>query len=237
MKRKIAAVLTAAMTAAGLTGCLDSGKSSSVAVTDSVVATADGGSEVQTAAPADDDGEISESMELMRIKYADVPDLESGPVLSLSNTTAKPGEMAEVTVSVSGADQQWNMCGIHFTYPDVLECKIANDEDLEADYEPGAAISANAGFVAMDWQRNLSDELVRNHQRSVFFTTMFINNSGKDGDIATFFFKIPEDAQPGTVYDLGFYYMDSDMFSNSESDPAFEKYAFEHMQGGSITVR
>lgn len=238
MKRKIAAALLAAMTAAGLTGCLDSGKSSSAAVTDSAVVTSAESSEEQTAALTNDDGsEISESMELMRLKYADVPDLESGPVLSLSNTTAKPGEMAEVTVSVKGADQQWNMCGIHFTYPDVLECRISNQEDLEADYEPGEAISANAGFVAMDWQRNLSDELVRNHQRSVFFTTMFINNSGKDGDIATFFFKIPDDAQPGTVYDLGFYYMDSDMFSNTESDLAFEKYAFEHMQGGSITVR
>ena len=89
----------------------------------------------------------------------------------------------------------------------------------------------------MDWQRNLAPELVRDKKRSVFFTTMFQDNNGKDGDIASFFFKIPDDAQPGTVYDLGYYYMDSDMFRNLENDMSLEKYAFEHLEGGSITVR
>ena len=49
--------------------------------------------------------------------------------------------------------------------------------------------------------------------------------------------KVPDDAQPGTVYKLGFYYKDSDMFRNAENDLPFEKYAFEHFQNGSITIR
>ena len=155
----------------------------------------------------------------------------SGPAIE------KPGEMAEVTVSITGAEKKWNMCGIHITYPEVLKCKLADEEELMADFEPGEAIKANAGFIAMDWQKNLAPELERDHKRSVFFTTMFTDNGGKDGNIVTFFFKIPDDAQPGTVYDLGYYYMDTDMFRNQENDMSFEKYAFEHLEGGSITVR
>ena len=101
----------------------------------------------------------------------------------------------------------------------------------------GKAIAGNSGFVAMDWRKNLDDELVSAHRQSFFFTTMFTEPHGGDGDIATFFLKVPDDAQPGTVYNIGFYYKDSDMFRDLEGDLAFEKYAFTHMTGGTITVR
>ncbi len=233
MKRKLSAVIfTFVMAAACMTGCLEDKKSSS---TESETTTA---SESVTEAVTDESGEeISESMELMRVKFKDIPEAESGPVIKISDTSAKPGEIAKVTVSVTGAENKWNMCGIHITYPDVLQCQIENEEDLTAKYELGEATKRNAGFVAMDWQRNLAPELVRDKKRSVFFTTMFQDNNGMDGDIVSFFFKIPDDAQPGTVYDLGYYYMDSDMFRNLENDMSLEKYAFEHLEGGSITVR
>lgn len=236
MKHKIY-VLTAAMliAAVGTTGCLDSGKvkKSDVQTTTAPVA-------VEPVTNADGE-EISESMELMQLKFQDVPAASSGPVIKISDTEAKPGEIAEVTVSVTGADQKWNMCGIHITYPDVLECQIKDQEDLTAEYKAGKAIEYNSAFVAMDWQKNLAEELVRKKQRSVFFTTMFEGNMGQDGDIATFFFKVPEDAQPGTVYKLSYYYKSDnvsvDMFRNEENDMSFEKYAFEHLKNGSITVR
>jgi len=215
-----------------MTGCLEDKKSSSA---ESETTTA---SEAVTEVFTDESGEeISESMELMRVKFKDIPEAESGPVIKISDTSAKPGEIAKVTVSVTGAENKWNMCGIHITYPDVLQCQIENEEDLTAKYELGEATKRSAGFVAMDWQRNLAPELVRDKNRSVFFTTMFQDNNGMDGDIVSFFFKIPDDAQPGTVYDLGYYYMDSDMFRNLENDMSLEKYAFEHLEGGSITVR
>jgi hypothetical protein len=234
MKRKILSVLLAlAASAAVFTGCSSKKGSSSPAAQGTTAASASAGE-----TPSADDGdEMSESMELMHIKYKDVESLSSGPVIKLSDTTAKPGEMAEVTVSVEGAADQWSMCGIHITYPDVLECKIEDPTDLTAAYTPGAAISKNSGFIAMDWQKNLDPELVREKKHSIFFTTMFVDNAGGDGDIATFYLKVPDDAQPGTVYDLGFYYKDSDMFRNASNDPPFEKYAFEHFQNGSITIR
>ncbi|MCR4639704.1 cohesin domain-containing protein [Ruminococcus sp.] len=234
MKHKFAAaVMAAVMTAAGLTGCMEkkqpasSKKSTETAVTNSA---------------AENDtmpkGEfVSESLELVKLKYADVPDLESGPELSISDTDAKPGEIAKVTVSVKGAADKWSMCGIHVTYPEELECQITDEKQYNAKYELGSAVYGNSGFVAMDWRENLMEELVREHQRAFFFTTMFMDSHGKDGDIATFFLKIPEDAQVGTVYNLGFFYTDSDMFRDLEGNLAFEKYAFTHMKGGTITVR
>ena len=232
MKRKLLSLIAVmAAAAACFTGCLDSGNSSSGAST---------ASEETTAAEpfTNDEGEeLSESMELMYVKFRDVPALESGPVLKLSDTTAKPGDIAEVTVSVTGAADQWSMCGIHITYPDVLECQLDDPVELYAKYEPGEAVKKNAGFVAMDWEDNLAPEMIREHNKSLFFTTMFMDDKGGDGDIATFYFKVPDDAQPGTVYKLSYYYMDSDMFRNSETDMSFEKYAFEHLQDGSITIR
>lgn len=232
MKRKLLSLIAVmAASAAVFTGCLDSGKSSSAGTTASEETTA---SEPFT---NDEGEELSESMELMYVKFRDVPALESGPVIKISDTTAKPGEIAEVTVSLTGADNQWNMCGIHITYPDVLECQLSNAEELYALYEPGDAVRNNAGFVAMDWEDNLAPEMVREHNKSLFFTTMFMDTKGHDGDIATFYFKVPDDAQPGTVYKLSYYYMDSDMFRDEQSDMSFEKYAFEHLQDGSITIR
>ncbi|MCR5600511.1 MAG: hypothetical protein K6G33_07215 [Ruminococcus sp.] len=231
MKRKFAAAVAAMLIAAvGTTGCLDSGK---VKKSEPQPTTA---ASVEPVTNEDGD-EISESMELMRIKFQDVPDIDDGPVIKISDTEAKPGGTAEVTVSVTGADKKWNMCGIHITYPDVLECRLLDEDELTADYELGDASAKNSGFVAMDWQKNLADELVRQKKRSLFFTTLFKENEGRDGDIATFFFKVPDDAQPGTVYKLGYFYMESDMFRNYENDMSFEKYAFEHLKNGSITVR
>ncbi|MCR4795865.1 MULTISPECIES: cohesin domain-containing protein [Ruminococcus] len=233
MKHKIGAVLAALAMTACLTGCLEPDKKESADKTQTDTTAA------QNVEPVTDENgaEMTESMELMRIKFKDIPEASSGPLIKLSKTEAKPGEIAKVTVSVTGADKKWNMCGIHITYPDVLQCQIENEEDLTVEYELGEATKRNAGFVAMDWERNLAPELEREHKRSVFFTTMFKDNEGQDGDIATFFFKVPDDAQPGTVYDLGYYYMDSDMFRDLEANMSFEKYAFEHLEGGSITVR
>ena len=200
MKRKFAAAVAAMLIAAvGTTGCLDSGK---VKKSEPQPTTA---ASVEPVTNEDGD-EVSESMELMRIKFQDVPDIESGPVIKISDTEAKPGGTAEVTVSVTGADKKWNMCGIHITYPDVLKCRLLDEDELTADYELGAATEKCAAFVAMDWEQNLAEELIRKKQRSLFFTASFKENSGKDGDIATFFFKVPDDAMPGTVYKLGFFF-------------------------------
>lgn len=172
--------------------------------------------------------------------FSGVKDIEDGPLLTISNTTAKAGGIAEVTLSVSNADKKWKMCGIHIVYPDVLKCVLANEADREPEYDTGSALKSAQASVAREWQNNLPDDLIKNKMGSLFFTALCSDNGGKDGDIVTFRFKVPDDAKSGTVYKVDYYYSSNDktkdMFSNESEDPEFEKYAFSHWTGGTITV-
>ena len=111
MKHKLSAVIfTFVMAAACMTGCLEDKKNSSA---ESETTTA---AEAVTEAVTDESGEeISESMELMRVKFKDIPEAESGPVIKISDTTAKPGEIAKVTVSVTGLPDDANGKELYFT--------------------------------------------------------------------------------------------------------------------------
>ncbi|MDE5771770.1 MAG: hypothetical protein K2I06_09125 [Ruminococcus sp.] len=186
----------------------------------------------------DDVMEILDSETAMKNKFKDVPTVENGPLISVNNVTAKAGETAEVTVSVKGADLNWSMCGIHLTYPNELKCVLEDEETYSVEFTKGAASEYNTGFISLQcvWQNGIPEELVRKNLGALFFTVMFKGNRGLDGDIATFYFDVPEDAESGTVYPIGFFYMDTDMFRNLDGDLSLEKYAFEHLQEGSITV-
>ena len=162
---------------------------------------------------------------------------DGGPVISLSKTEVSAGQMAEVTMSVKGAEQKWNMCGIHITFPEELEIDMLDEEQRLAKFERGSASEYATASLAMSWTDDLPEELVGEKLHSVFFTEMFDGNTGLDGDICTIYLKVPEDAQSGTVYPLSYYYMESDIFSNAEQNTAFQDYAFSHMQDGSITVK
>lgn len=182
--------------------------------------------------------EIPDSKTALKESFEDVSEAEKGPVLSINNTTAKAGEVAEVIVSVDGADLNWSNCGIHITYPDVLKCVYQDGDDKNLKYEVGKAAEYNTGMIAMEWKKENAppEELVKQHLGTAFFTTMFSGNRGQDGEIIKLYLEIPSDAESGTVYPLDFYYMSSDMFRNIESDMSLEKYAFEHTKAGSITV-
>ncbi len=185
-----------------------------------------------------DVAEIPDSKKAMEEKFKDVPDADEGALISISNTTAKAGETAEITVSVKNADLKWNMCGMHLTYPEELKCMYPEGEKTMPEFEKGEAVKHNTGIIVMEWKKenNLPEELINKHLGSLFFTVTFNKNDGQDGDIITLYLKVPEDAESGTVYPIDFYYMESDIFKNFENDPSFEKYAFEHTQAGSITV-
>ncbi|MDE6502520.1 MAG: hypothetical protein K2L10_10585 [Ruminococcus sp.] len=182
--------------------------------------------------------DLPESRAVMKEKYKDVPEVSEGAVISVSNTTAKAGEIAEVTVSLEGKDVKWNMCGMHLAYPEELKCIYPEDEEIMLEFEQGEAVKRNTGLIVMEWKKenNPPAELVNKKLGSLFFTVTFNKDDGKDGDILTVYFKVPEDAKSGTVYPIDFYYMESDIFRNLDNDPSFEKYAFEHTQAGSITV-
>lgn len=167
-----------------------------------------------------------------------VENAESGPLLSLSNTTAKPGEIAEVTLSVQNADAQWNMCGIHITYPEFLkpEMRDASPEVRDVKFKVGEATELNSGAFCKEWQSDLPDILTQKKMGCLFFTCMFGGNEGGNGDMVTVYLKVPEDAKPGAVYTIGSYYMSTDLFCNMQNTPSFQKYAFSNFESGTITV-
>ena len=159
-----------------------------------------------------------------------------GALLSIIDTTAKAGETAEVTVHVENAEMKWNMCGFHVTYPDVLTPKLFDPADRSMEYKKGPAVEYAKGFVSLNWEDNLPDELIADHRKAFFITSVFDGDQGMNGDIATFYFDVPADAASGTVYELNFFYWPGAVFSNAAKDPGYDKYAFEHWTGGTITV-
>lgn len=162
---------------------------------------------------------------------------KKGPVLAIDNVEAKAGETVEVSVSLSGADGKWAMCGVHMTYDNRLECIAIADDPMTPDFEKGEAVLDMMAFVSMIWLENLDQELIDANDGCLFFTTMGDGDCGKDGVIATYKFKVPDDAQPGEVYELGFYYREGDMFVNAANDnPTLQEQAFSNWEFGSITV-
>ncbi len=159
-----------------------------------------------------------------------------GPRLFIRDTTVKAGETAEVTIYIENAERQWNMCGFHITYPDVLDPVMMDEEERLVEKELGDASKYNSGSIAMEWVNNKTDYLIENQLGSIFFTEIFEKNRGLDGDVVTFFLEVPEDAVSGTEYPVDFMYIDGDIFVNEAQDKAMEKYVFENWKGGKIIV-
>lgn len=170
--------------------------------------------------------------------YKDVADLDSGPELSISRTSAPAGGRAEVTISVANADNIWNLCGLHFVYPEELQClKVGNSSESHmAKYDLGDACEEFGLASSMEWFGDMPEDLKGQNKGMVFFTAGASQNVGGSGDIATFFFDIPADAESGTEYPIDFYFYSTDQFTDSLGDKTIEKYAFTHWKGGSITV-
>ncbi len=217
--KKITSVLLAVGVLMSLTACADSTENSSVSTGEPQRTFPD---EVVTAEP----------------KATEVVAAADGPRVYIGNTTAKAGEYADVTLYVENAEQNWSFCGLHITYPDVLEPKmleISNDDNL-VDYSRGEASKYSSGATAMLWTQNIPEEITSKNLECFFFAEMFGDDYGLDGDIATFQLKIPEDAESGTVYPIGFYYLETDTFQNMSGDLSLQKYTFDNLKEGSITV-
>lgn len=161
---------------------------------------------------------------------------EDGPRLYINDVTVKAGEVAEVTVSIENADMAWSMCGIHLVYPNVLDPEMIDEEKRYVRKKMGDASEYNVGSVAMEWQFNFTEEMIENNLGSIFFTEMFDGDYGMNGDIVTFFIKVPDDAVSGTEYPVDFKFFDGDMFINTAEDRSIEKYVFENWRGGKIIV-
>ncbi len=159
-----------------------------------------------------------------------------GPRLYMKDAAASPGEEVEITMAVENSSKKWDMCGIHVTYPDFLECEMMDEEEGFAAFETNEASQYRTGAVAMLWSDGLPESLTSQNLGCVFFTETFGGRDlGGEGDIVTFTFKVPEDAEPGT-YPLGFYYRDTDMFIDTAQDLSMQKYVFENWREGTLTI-
>lgn len=161
---------------------------------------------------------------------------DEGPVLSLSSVEGKPGETVNVTFSVSGADEKWSSCGIHILYDEALTCVASENASTSPDCITGAAVADMTATISLLWIEDRIDELIENKKYSVFFAAVGEGDVGRDGDIVEYKFIIPENAEPGTVYDIEFFIREGDMFTNAASDEEFQEYAFSNWENGSITV-
>ncbi len=184
-----------------------------------------------------DEVSMPEATEQVTEPPAVVEAAADGPRLYMKDAVASPGEEVEITMAVENSFKKWNMCGIHITYPDFLECKMMDEEEGFIDYVTKEASDHNTGTVGMIWKDGLPEELTSKNLGCIFFTETFGGKDhGGEGDIVTFTFKVPEDAQPGT-YPLGFYYRaDTDMFIDTKQDLAMQKYVFENLREGTLTI-
>lgn len=160
-----------------------------------------------------------------------------GPRLSVRDVEVAAGDIAEVTIVIDNAYRKWNMCGVHIKYPNVLKPEMLDAEERLVRKKMGDASEYNVGSTAMEWQFNLPPELEENNLGSIFFTEIFGDDYGLDGDVVTFYLKVPDDAESGTEYPVDFFYLDGDVFSNKANDKSMEKYVFENWKGGKITVK
>lgn len=236
MKSKLSGILAALLAATMLMTACSGDDSGSESASGSSSAADD--SQTKTAA-AQEETEPSEEVSMEADADA-VPVSGAAPVLSISDAEGAPGDIVPVTISISGAEDKWSMCGVHVVYDDRLVC--LEDENAGQEYIPvyekGEAVKYAEAFTSMlQTGEKRNDYLIENNQCAVFFASVSSIDNGKDGDIITYQFQIPEDAQPGTVYELGFYYRQGDMFLDAAQDMAIQDYAFSHWQGAAVTVK
>lgn len=167
---------------------------------------------------------------------AEIEAAEDGPRLYIKDAVASPGDEVEITMAVENSLKKWDMCGIHITYPDFLECRMLDEEEGFIEYETKEASQYRTGAVGMMWKEGLPEVLTNQNLGCIFFTETFSGTDyGGEGDIVTFTFKVPEDAQPGT-YPIGFYYRDTDIFIDVAQDLSMQKYVFENWREGTLTI-
>lgn len=166
-----------------------------------------------------------------------VPASGAAPVLKASDAQGKPGDIVEVTVSVNGADGKWAMCGVHLTYDENMVCVASSSDETAPDTHKGGAIENIDSFIAVyQIGEDRNEYLLENKLNAVFFAAVDSKNDGRDGDIVTFKFEIPKEAEAGAEYEIGFYYRNGDMFTDADKDEAIQDYAFSHYETGTITV-
>lgn len=160
------------------------------------------------------------------------------PVLSLSKTEVdytNAGQQVPVTLSVKGADKAWNCMGVHIYY----------DERLILETKTNGMINYSIGAAAEDIPFSVADST----DNGIFFTCSGEANLGRDGDIVTFYFTLPNNINPGDSFPIEIKYeytilddiIATDLFTNRidnlSRDELMEAYVFtKGIENGYINV-
>ena len=160
------------------------------------------------------------------------------PVLSLSSILidwdtldtdgdgkAESNLVQDIECSVSGAQNLWEVCGIHIVNDDRLSL-VKNEITNNLLWQSGDAVSSNAISLAICKENTVffTSSAVATGMKFNDGTTKF---GGSDGVIMTYSVIIPDNVQPGDVYPITFKYVSTpaetedsrattDLFTNRE---------------------
>ena len=160
------------------------------------------------------------------------------PVLSLSSILidwdtldtdgdgkAESNLVQDIECSVSGAQNLWEVCGIHIVNDDRLSL-VKNEITNNLLWQSGDAVSSNAISLAICKENKVffTSSAVATGMKFNDGTTKF---GGSDGVIMTYSVTIPDNVQPGDVYPITFKYVSTpaetedsrattDLFTNRE---------------------
>ncbi len=160
------------------------------------------------------------------------------PVLSLSSILidwdtldtdgdgkAESNLVQDIECSVSGAQNLWEVCGIHIVSDDRLSL-VKNEITNNLLWQSGDAVSSNAISLAICKENTVffTSSAVATGMKFNDGTTKF---GGSDGVIMTYSVTIPDNVQPGDVYPITFKYVSTpaetedsrattDLFTNRE---------------------
>ena len=160
------------------------------------------------------------------------------PVLSLSSILidwdtldtdgdgkAESNLVQDIECSVSGAQNLWEVCGIHIINDDRLSL-VKNEITNNLLWQSGDAVSSNAISLAICKENTVffTSSAVATGMKFNDGTTKF---GGSDGVIMTYSVTIPDNVQPGDVYPITFKYVSTpaetedsrattDLFTNRE---------------------
>ncbi len=152
-------------------------------------------------------------------------------VWEINESAAKNAEVTATVCVDNGAEENtayWCASGVHLYFDENLTVTMDPDDTTIPFYEVGSAATKISGW---DVQKMIKEALPGDGTNGVFYATMGTKDLGKNGDIITFTFTLPETATVGKEYKFNLKPQDTDQFTNLAGDKAMEEAAFASIAG------
>ncbi len=148
---------------------------------------------------------------------------------------AKAGDVVEVTYNVTGAADGWCSTGVHFSFDKRLSVEMSPVTG-KPKFKRGEAGELLDAYKIEYMDHTAYPDQIKPDQMCIFLATACSNDWGQDGAIASFNFTVPENAKSGDVYELEFWRLDTDIFTDKAENQAMQDYAFSHWTGAEIRI-